>query len=538
MPVAASRILDFLEECETFTVERHVIASPLFGTLRQSVRQIVVRLRDSDGELALEISDRLRSLLSEWLTVPVSFDQSMVESLRELLREPNIVRARWGADISLLYVSALRAAENLAYVENPVRERLSKVISELKSHDRRFRIYCHRSARPHFESQLLSAEDTPLSDDTFLHSVRDYRETEPFDVLIKVGPLRSRGWGSAPDALITAPRFGTLILIVWSGCHDEPGFGYDPSSSASTAADASPVASLVTATRSLPWVERSNRTGEDPIGPSSYIAEVDELQIFREIHRREQTRRAKLIQVGPEHGILFPPYAPVLSYSPDEWDRAAIGRRIPGETLLEGMFVIIPVLDDVDLGRVQAEHGYYSRIWKKKLLEELATDEDGLIQRLHNAGLNLVHLAGGIRHWCKTPGTVIHAPQQIRHFRILLRVLGLENEMISGQPETGAKWWERAWNEIRRSRGEAIQAGVIGHEIVEEQLTSTLRTLLRDIREKALVNEAFSYDLPDSSGMNGSVLFFPVRGIEEGFNVPENQLRIVHELEVIDQWRD
>lgn len=538
MPVAASRILDFLEECETFTVERHVVASSLFGTLRQSVRQIVVRLRDSDGDLALEISDRLRSLLSEWLTVPVPFNQSMVESLRELFGEPDIVRARWGADISLLYESALGAAESLAYVENPVGEKLREVISELKSQGRRFRIYCHRSAKSHFESELLPAGDPPRSDDTFLHSVRDYRETEPFDVLIKVGPLRSRGWGSAPDALITAPRFSILVLIVWSGCHDEPGFGYDPTSSANTAADAGPVANVVTATKSLPWVERSNRTGEDPVSPSSYIADADELQIFREIHRREQTRRAKLIQVGPEHGILFPPSAPVLSYNPDGWGREPIGSRILGETLMEGMFVLIPVLDDVDLGRVQAEHGYYSRIWKKKLLEELGTDEDGLIQRLHNAGLNLVHLAGGIRHWCKPPGTVIHAPQQIRHFRILLRVLGLENEMISGQPEAGAKWWERAWNEIRRSRGEAIQAGVIGHEIVEEQLTATLRTVLRDIREKGLANEAFSYDLPDSSGMNGSVLFFPVCGIEEGFNVPENQLRIVHELEVIDQWRD
>jgi len=43
-----------------------------------------------------------------------------------------------------------------------------------------------------------------------------------------VGPLRSKGWGSAPDAILSAPRFARLIQIVWSGCGDEEDFGYDP----------------------------------------------------------------------------------------------------------------------------------------------------------------------------------------------------------------------------------------------------------------------------------------------------------------------
>jgi len=51
---------------------------------------------------------------------------------------------------------------------------------------------------------------------------------KPFEVLIKMGPLRSKGWGSAPDAIVSAPRFGTLVQIVWAGCADEDDFGYDP----------------------------------------------------------------------------------------------------------------------------------------------------------------------------------------------------------------------------------------------------------------------------------------------------------------------
>jgi hypothetical protein len=119
-----------------------------------------------------------------------------------------------------------------------------------------------------------------------------------------------------------------------------------------------------------------------------------------------------------------------------------------------------------------------------------------------------------------------------------MRVLGLENHVGSGPRETGLLWWERAWIEIRRSRGEAIQAGVIGHELAEEQLLDVLKTLLPVIREKALANEFFDLTITDRSGVNGRLLFFPVCGIEEGFNAPETQLRIVHELDVIDQWRD
>jgi hypothetical protein len=541
MPVAASQILDFLEVKEAFTVERRVIVSPAFGVLRQSLRQIVLRLRDSEGEDAVEITGRVRSLLSEWLTVPVAFDQSVVNAIRELFGDAGAVQARWGDDVFRLYQAAIRAAEALLSTENPVREELRQTIMNLGRQGRGFKIYCHRRARPYFESLFISPEDSQIYESTFLHSVRDYRETEPFDVLIKVGPLRSRGWGSAPDALLTAPRFETLVLIVWSGCGDEPGFGYDPSAPAAAGAVSG------TTTRagrsSLKWSERLTRTGETAAVIPGYTAEaeeaeVDDLQLFREICRPSQTRPAKLVQVSAEHGILFPSYAQILSFDQAEGLREPFARRIPGETLLEGMFVLRPLLDDLDLGRVQAEHGYYSRIWKAKLAEELSADEGGLIGRLRDAGLNLVHLAGAIRHWCRAPGTVIHAPQQIRHFEILMRVLGLEGDAGGNPHNAAARWWERAWIEIRRSRGEAIQAGVIGHELAEEQLLDTLKTLLPVIREKAGANEFFDLTITDRSGVSGRLLFFPVRGIEEGFNAPDTQLRIVHELDIIDQWRD
>ena len=540
MPVAASRILDFLEEREAFTVERHEIASPAFGALRRSLRQIVLKLRGADEGEALEITIRLKALLSEWLTVPVVFDRSMADAVRDLFGGADRVRGRWGSDILSQYKAAIQAADGLPSIENPVREKLRETIRELRLQGQSFKVYCHRRARPWFESLPVSPEDAPLSESAFLHSVRDYREIEPFDVLIKVGPLRSRGWGSAPDALITAPRFGTLVLVVWSGCGDEPGFGYDPSSPMTAASDTTSITTARADHATLRWTERVKRTGEDVTGITEYAFgddESDELQLFREIrHQPDQTRRAKLIQIDAEHGILFPPYSLVLSFDPTEGARQPIARRIPGETLHEGMFVLLPVLGDVSLGAVQAEHGNYSRVWKEKLRQEFSADEAGLILRLRAAGLNLVSLAGAIRHWCREPGTVIHAPQQIAHFRILARVLGLDT--ANGPQQAGTSWWQRAWNEIRRSRGEAISAGVLGHELVEEQLLVILNKLLPTIRHGAAANRSFTLMLPANSGVEGFLRFFPVLGIEEGFTVPDIQFRTVHELEFIDQWRD
>jgi hypothetical protein len=159
-----------------------------------------------------------------------------------------------------------------------------------------------------------------------------------------------------------------------------------------------------------------------------------------------------------------------------------------------------------------------------------------LTNRLREAGLDLVHLEAAIRHWCRPPTAVIHAPQQMRHFEILVRVLGLgggNNHYFNG----AAAWWRSAWNEIRRSRGEAIQAGVHEQEIVDEQLLVILRSLLPQIREKASSNVGFHLQIPDGRDVQGAFLFFKVSGIEEGFLVPETELKKVCDLNTIEQWR-
>ena len=96
---------------------------------------------------------------------------------------------------------------------------------------------------------------------------KDYREVEPFDVLVKVGPLRSKGWGSAPDATLSAPRFAKMVQIVWSGCGDEDDFGYDPAGIIAGGASA-PASSREAdrgGSRAIRWTRETSSGSETPL---------------------------------------------------------------------------------------------------------------------------------------------------------------------------------------------------------------------------------------------------------------------------------
>lgn len=535
MPSTTSDIFDFLEAHPSFSTERHEISMAMFGVLRRSVRSIVVSLREGGDLEAGEECDRLRNALSEWLTVPIPFDGAILAAL-QTFGVPALIEAKWGHDIRSSFDSALLSAHAIQTVENPVRERLRTVIRELRVAGRPFKIYCHRTARAHFESLFSPSESVPLGEKAFLHSVRDYRESSTFDTLIKVGPLRSWGWGSAPDAIKTAPRFGKLIQIVWAGCADEPGFGYDPVASPVEEQTTTAAGDGALGTR-ISWTSRVTQFGDES-GANGYSSEDDEFQIFGRLNQQGQKRRATMIRIDGEHGILYPPQSHILSFDPAAPDAGnPLCGRLPGETLLEGMFVIRPLLGEVDLGGQQAEHGSYSRMWKNRLISERDRDPDGLVARLRAAGLALVCLPADIRNWCVAPTTVIHAPHKRKHFEILIQVLWVAPD-VNGRPgRQPVPWLQSAWNEIRRSRRDAIQAGLLGQEIADEEFIDVLTGLLPEIREHAAVADGFSLQLSADQTLKGAALFNRISLVEEGFLAPETELRVVRELNTIEQWR-
>jgi hypothetical protein len=363
--------------------------------------------------------------------------------------------------------------------------------------------------------------------------VRDYREAAPFDVLIKVGPLRAHGWGSAPDAILSAPRFQTLVQIVWAGCGDEQGFGYDPTAPVSEGDR--PNGSDLPAHAGTSWLRETTRVGIDKGEDSALVSEIDELEYFSRAPRPKSLRRATLVEFDDGLGALFAPHAQLLSLDPLAND-SPFAYRQPGDSLAEGMCVIRPVLDDADLGGIQASAGHYSRIWKARLTEEAEYRPHGLCDSLREAGVHLEHLRDSIRHWCRRPTTVIHAPQQRKHFESLIGVLGITWDS-QGSRFPGREWWEYAWAEIARSRGEAIQWGMQEHEIINAELLAVLNDLLPEIRANLIQRKGFKVELPVGRSVSGTVYFDYVISTESSFLAPDGALGAISDLDTIEQWR-
>ena len=540
MPVPTSALFDFLGELPSCSIDRHELVCRTFSDLRRRVRRIVTHLHEADDAESSELADALRAIISEWLTVPVRFDGAMLHELRTM-GDPRAVELRWGRDVRLPYEEATRCANELRTIDNPMRAFLSRAVAELQASGTSFRVYCHPQAVQHFQG--LNGGPQTLGAEHFVHSVAQYRDVPPFDVLIKVGPLRARGWGSAPDAILTAPRFRRLVQPVWGGCADEPSFGYDPVSALLLGNGGSEQREEGTARLALGLRIEWRRDGvvsvNADLGPADVpdVPDEDDFEIYRQLERGGELRPATLLQLHDEHGMLVSPRARMLSFDPNITGGGAIDRRLPDETLLEGMYVILPALDDASLGGSRAEDGRYSSVWKRQLSEEISKDSAGLVRRLWAAGVELRGLRTRVEHWRRPASVVIHAPQQAKHFEALMRVLDCDLDAMAPDGARHGPGWRHAWDEVRRARGEAVQSGMVEHSVVDEALVSTLQSDLTALRSAAAAGETFERPLADKHGLEGVVRLMRVRSIESGFQVPAGEMGVIIETATVNQWR-
>jgi hypothetical protein len=532
--ITSTQLFDFIETHPVCSIERHEIFEPHFEALRRNLRGMVERFSDCDDAGGHDITDRIRGFLSEWLTVPVPFDDSILLAV-QTIGNPTDLKRRWGDDIAVLYSCALDSARALP-AENPVRAKLRTIILDLIGNRRPFRIYCHRRARPHFES-LLFGSNASLFDSSFLHTLASYRQAEPFEVLLKLGPFRSRGWGSVPDAVISAPRFETAFQVIWRGCRDEPGFGYDPVAPSS---NIGPAAANVSGERAvlgnmIAWRERI--VSDPPFESIAADANFDEFQLFADLNAVQHRRAAVLLSVEAGQGILFAPRSDVLSFDPSPNAEWPIQFRHPGETLLEGMFVIIPVHGDADFGGIEGRKGIYSREWKSRLAELYQVDPDGLVARLRSHGIPHRDLHSSIARWSLSPGDTLPAPGRLEHFQILIEALSPVWDRGVPADAQSVPAWNRAWAEIRRARGDAIQLGRDEHELIDEEIVGIATSLLDDVRHLATNNEAYALPIPSGRGLRGILRFYRVHEVEGGFSVPEAEFGFVQDISMIEQWR-
>lgn len=533
--VAASAVFAVLETQPRLTVETIEVKDSRFSAVRRGMREIMRLLSDAEDAEARTVVLDARTILSECLTVPIPFDDSVLHAIGDIFpgMDDDAVARRWGRDVSHAFCALRAAAIDLAQHGNMLRSVLVASLDDLFDSNVDLRIYCHRQAAEHFRSMALAQPDEMHRPGFFLHSHAEYRDSTTFDTLLKFGPMRSKGWGAAPDGLITAPRYRRLIKFIWEGCADEPGFGYEP-----TATEGDHAVHRMKGR--YHEVSRVIQTESSASIGSAHVEVLDDLEWMRQRSSDTDSRVAVLMNLDQGQAALYPARSQILSFDPDPRSDTPIAKRLPFETLDTGMYLIVPAIDDVGLAEVHAESGAYSREWKNKLRDARANDLSGLLTRLRSEGLALHDLAAAIERWCDPPSNVIHAPQQYRHFTALVRTLGMPKEAtVDGFGRKRVVPWEKvAWDEIRRSRGEAIQAGVQEREIVDEQLTIILATRLVELRVKSEGKTGFVIDLPADADIRGRLAFHRIEGFETGFRAPEAELRQSGERRYFDRWRD
>jgi hypothetical protein len=518
-----SRIFAFLGQDGSLVHERREIASPAFSKLRRTLRIIVKSLLETADQEAIEIAQVMNDCLSLWLTTPVEFHSSISAALNKF-GDADRFDARWGLDG--MFRDAVRLGEQLGLESSLMRVQLSTLVDTLQSGNKHFRIFCHRGAREHFESLDLRKEGSCLQEKHFLHSAREYEKTDLFDILIKVGPLRSQGWGAIPDAVKSAPRFQKLIQLVWSGNGDEPNFGYDPVSPPGATNAREPEYVLG---NQIAWEVIETKSGDFTGVLENECPDEDELQKPNQPSAR---RRAVLITLPNRRGILYPA-TEALSLDPNADDEEAIRFRVPGETLLPNMFLIQTDIGEVDFGHMEVAEGGYCSVWKERLRERLCVDRLELCRSLQEKGVDLINLQACVDYWAQPRDVAIHAPGHINHFRILIEELGFaEKKDLRGD----VSWWRRAWDETRRAIGKAIQIGRQENELINEQAVHILKKSLLEIRQAAR-GEEFALPIPPGSDLRGTFYCFRVIDTEDGFLAPETEVGIVRSVDRFEQWR-
>lgn len=532
---SATAIFRLLEDAPEHTHVRHQFACPEFSRVRCGMRTMITALLEDES--STEVAERLRHLLFSWLTSPLPFSELDATAL-EKMGSPSVVGGLWGRDVMRAFEFTMDGLSTLRSMTSPLRSALEDTLLESVTGGTRLRVFCNRNARTAFTSLYGWADFEASGAVGFLHTPRDYRVAEPFDTLVKVGPLRTIGYSSMTGAVVNAPRYRSLHQFAWSGLPDEEGFGRDPllkvlDQSTDTEAHPSEQQRLG---GSVCWQRTEVHTGQEDTAYTASAAPVDELTLFARPASRADSRDAVLVQIGNDLGVLYPLGTDVIALHRDTSGTMQAGQTAVSALIGGASFLAWPDIGDVDLGGAHAMDGAYTAIWKSRLAECLNSRPNWLESELRRNGLALRGLTSCLENWARPASSVIHAPQQRGHFAILVRVLGIEDDRTTCPRPPQVPWWRLAWAEIARSRGQAVQVGMQEQEIIQGELLAALNSLPDRLSRLAEGGETFVLPLAPV-GLEGSVTLYHIEAVESGYRVPEAVLRTVVPLNTAYEWR-
>lgn len=525
MPVSTTERMTFLAEIMPVQ-ELHVCESQLFSAIRSHMRALFTSVYLPDGDVRQnEPALVLRIEMMKWLTSPLMPDFGLLQ--RCGLADETSTRLRWGEDVAR-EVAVLKELISCYCEEGSVlNAEFVRVFSDLTSEfgQDRIKIWCHRNECDLFRE--LFEELSELDDQVFICSLGDYRSCSPADALIRFGPLRTRGMTRTPEALITAPAYRRLVRFVWQGLADEEGFADDP---------VIPAHNYLAIMRS----ERRTVSGNSSTVPFQLaVGPTDDLAFFAETMAPARgSHRGVLVEFPDDYGVLLRPGSGLLVFSPRLNDTDAIDYRQISD-VEEGDYLLIHDAD-ADLGEVSVDAAKMplAVVWKRALADTYRQQPSLCVQKMKDAGITLLDLHRAIQSWMDMNGTVIHAPQNRKHFQALLTRV-LDPGLIPPRSESGemVSGWRLAWAEVAASRVTAIQHGVLESAIVNEQLVAELRKEIGHLRDLVSTAAEYQHMLLPERGLIGSVEFHPVISISSGFAAPPEEFGKPMKLLAAEQYR-
>ncbi|WP_095148429.1 hypothetical protein [Pseudomonas sp. Irchel s3a18] len=525
MPVPTTARLQFLESNPPVQ-ELYIGESPLFSAIRHHMRALYSALYQPEGDAYHnESALMLRFEMQKWLTSPLMPDIGLF--MRCGLSDDGRTRRQWGGQaahtVELLKDLITRYAEEGSVLNTEFVRLFIDLAGEYE--EDRIKIWCHHKERDLFRDLLEGL--TELDDGVFVSTLAEYRKSPPTDVLIRFGPLRTRGFGNAPEALITSPTYRRLVRLIWTGLADEEGFADDP---------VLPTHNYLATLRSL----RTTVIGNLGAVPVSAETEPGDDLVFldQKTSVGKSLHGCVLVEFPAEYSVLLRPGSRLLVFSPHCTDAEAIGYRHIGD-VDAGDYLLVHDAD-ADLGEVSvdAAKAPLAVLWKKALADAWRRHPGVCAQRMQQAGIGLQDLSRAVQKWTAMNGTVIRAPLRKKHFEALLTKV-LDPELIPPMVADGrtVPGWRRAWAEVESTRVNAIQHGAVENAIVNEQLVAELRKELPAIRNMISLDEVYRHLLKPETGLTGSVAFKPVLSISPDFAAPAEQLEKPLKLLVSEQYR-
>lgn len=509
-------LFDFLENSK-FEAIVHSIKYDLIRQIRFLLRSIYSVLLDTDSNELITSSLRLELLKLQSSPVPPSVNLLKECNLTSFETNKNRYGIDFANDCKLLDESMRFFNKNKSPL---VRELLKAVSIELQNNCKleELKIWCHKNEQEAYVD-LFNQENIFLSEENFITSLAEYRKTDFFKILIRLGPLRLQGWSKTPSVIITAPRYEKLIQFLWSHSSNEETFGFEP------------VLGTSSFFEKFEWTELKHEelskfASSNKLNAIEYT-EIDDFKFLvdKPLTKTRDNSPCVLIEFPFDKGVLLTLGSDQLIFDDKKNFSYKDAKCIqPGDYLL-----FDHIHADFGSNSMSTKRYKLASEWKKVLKEKYREGPEKLVKSLTLCGIKLCNLDQALLRWMQTDNEVISAPQSQLHFELLINEL---NRLSQDQVP-----WKDAWAEIQRSRVNAIQDGRIESNIVNDQLLNELNKAKQTIIVKSFQGEFFTESLSQNNGLTGSIDFYPVVDVAGGFRAPHEHLKDIKPISQLELFR-